>query len=146
MYFTKECHRFHKVNNVIFGKPKILSRKLFVFNKFWPRCSNTMTIYILQQISKNRINAIKTCAFMLSFLALGLYESAVGPSLLDLKIAIDGTMADVVWILPAATAGYIIGAFLSRYVTQSVNTFNFTTIIRSFSWFPIIPTHKSVLM
>lgn len=73
-----------------------------------------MKIYIFKKILENRINAFKTGASMLSFLGLGLYESSVGPSLLDLKVAIDGTISDIVWVMPACMVGYVIGAFLSR--------------------------------
>lgn len=74
-----------------------------------------MTIYILRQILENRINAFKTGAFMLSFVGLGLYESTIGPSLLDLKLAVDGTLSEIVWVLPASMVGYVLGAFMCRF-------------------------------
>lgn len=74
-----------------------------------------MTIFLLRQISEHRINAIKTGAFMLSFMGLGMFESMLGPSLLDLRLAVDGTLDDIVWVLPASMVGYITGATLSMF-------------------------------
>lgn len=53
---------------------------------------------------------------MLSFVGLGLYESTIGPSLLDLKLAVNGTLSEIVWVLPASMVGYVLGAFLCKEV------------------------------
>ena len=73
-----------------------------------------MTIYVLKQIRENQMRAFKTCALMLSFISLGLCQSSLGPSMLDLKLAVDGSMSDIAWLMPARMAGYAIGSFLGE--------------------------------
>lgn len=95
-------------------------------------------IYLVQQILENRINAFKTGAFMLSFVALGFYEGMVGPSLLDLKLAVGRNLSDVVWVIPASMVGYIVGAFLSMFMWYFLMNFANSVSFCSFRRFRVL--------
>lgn len=63
----------------------------------------------------DRINILKIIAFLLSFIALGLCQSSLGPSLLDLQLAVQSdNIRDMAWLMPARMSGYALGSFSSE--------------------------------
>ena len=51
---------------------------------------------------------------MLSYIVISLGQNVLGPSMLDLMLIFDGTVADIAWLLPARTCGYAIGSILGK--------------------------------
>lgn len=92
-----------------------------------------------KEIKAHRLRAVKTIALYLAFLAngkraisnsinikrlttLGMCCGIIGPTLLDLQIAGNTTLAVMTWVVPSRCGGYAVGALVSKWPTDCIRS------------------------
>lgn len=72
---------------------------------------------MIQQIRQHKVRFLKTCVLYVTLTALGLSVGMVGPTLLDLKIALSAsnvTLTQVSFVLPGRAGGYAVGSLIGE--------------------------------
>ncbi|RWS05129.1 Sodium-dependent glucose transporter 1-like protein [Dinothrombium tinctorium] len=92
---------------------KHLSIKLFVI-----RVTMKTTMSVVKEIRNNKINFFKTVLFSLIYSVVGVSMSIIGPSLLDLQIAVSATINQISYLLPVRAFGYVIGSLCGSFIPK----------------------------
>ena len=66
------------------------------------------------EIRLHHVRTVKTLAMYTCFMAFGLSTGLIGPSLLDLGILTDCSIEKVSYILPARSAGSVVGSIIGE--------------------------------
>ncbi|RWS03906.1 sodium-dependent glucose transporter 1-like protein, partial [Dinothrombium tinctorium] len=72
----------------------------------------------LKEISKRKINFIKTIFVFLIFSSIGLLESIYGPTVLDLQLSIGASLQRLSGMVSIKSSCYIIGSFLASFISE----------------------------
>ncbi|RWS00640.1 sodium-dependent glucose transporter 1-like protein [Dinothrombium tinctorium] len=73
---------------------------------------------IFKDIAENKIKFLKTVVVSIIYLAIGVTTSIIGPTLLDLQIAINSTLENTGFIVPVKAFGYMIGSLSGCFVPE----------------------------
>ncbi|RWS02540.1 sodium-dependent glucose transporter 1A-like protein, partial [Dinothrombium tinctorium] len=76
----------------------------------------------VQEIKNNKVNFIKTVLFSFIYSVIGVSMSIIGPSLLDLQIAVGATINQISYLLPVRAFGYVIGSFSGSFIPKKSDT------------------------
>ncbi|RWS07045.1 sodium-dependent glucose transporter 1A-like protein [Dinothrombium tinctorium] len=71
---------------------------------------------ILEDIKNNKVKFLKTVFASLIYLIDGLATAIIGPTLLDLQIAVNSSLEKVGYLLPVRAFGYFIGAVFGTLI------------------------------
>ncbi|RWS02572.1 sodium-dependent glucose transporter 1A-like protein, partial [Leptotrombidium deliense] len=74
-----------------------------------------------QEIKAHKINFLKTFFIYLMFLVIGLGIAIPGPTLLDLQIAVNCSLEEIGYLLPARALGYASGSILGGLIPEKVD-------------------------
>jgi len=70
----------------------------------------------MKQIYDHKLRFAKTVALFLAYFTLGLNLGILGPTILDLQIAVNATFNHVTWVMPSRAGGYALGSFICKPV------------------------------
>ncbi|RWS15141.1 uncharacterized protein B4U79_17917 [Dinothrombium tinctorium] len=75
----------------------------------------------VKEIKSNKVNFYKTFFVSLIYLVVGLSMSILGPSLLDLQIAVNATINQISYLLPVRALGYVLGSLSGGFLPKKSN-------------------------
>ncbi|RWS00994.1 Sodium-dependent glucose transporter 1-like protein [Dinothrombium tinctorium] len=73
---------------------------------------------ILKDIAESKIKFLKTVVVSIINLAIGITASIIGPTLLDLQIAINSTLQKTGFIVPVKAFGYLVGCLSGCFLPE----------------------------
>ena len=70
---------------------------------------------LFNEIVEHKYRSLKTLTLYLTFIIQGFYLALIGPTILDLQIAVNVDIEQITFILPSRSAGYALGAVICKY-------------------------------
>lgn len=90
----------------------------------------------------NKQRIIKTFALYASFVVVGLTCAIIGPSLLDLQLALSTTYEEIAYALSGRSSGYALGSFISKFANVLCKPFSTVLTFCTFFCFTIRSGHN----